>query len=276
MSNYSHDAQVVTYSGPDADYQGRELLIGSNEDEVILVDITDKENPELISTTGYSNVGYTHQGWFTNDQRYFLLGDEFDELSVGFNTRTVIFDFTDLDNPFPLFEYFGTTAAVDHNGYVLGDRYYLANYEAGLRVMDISQIGNLEMEEIAHFDTYPASNNPTFNGTWNVYPFFESRTVLITGEAGMTLVRDPDELLTNQPEVKAEITLYPNPADEIVFLRSDTEPLQQVEIMNTLGQIIRNFTLDNTRTEKIAISSLNAGLYLIRVNNDRIFRLVVN
>ncbi|WP_425427910.1 T9SS type A sorting domain-containing protein [Aureitalea marina] len=92
----------------------------------------------------------------------------------------------------------------------------------------------------------------------------------------MTLVRDPDELLTNQPEVKAEITLYPNPADEIVFLRSDTEPLQQVEIMNTLGQIIRNFTLDNTRTEKIAISSLNAGLYLIRVNNDRIFRLVVN
>ena len=276
MSNYSHDAQVVTYNGPDADYQGKEILIGSNADEVVLVDITDKDNPELISTTGYTNIGYTHQGWFTEDQRYFLLGDEGDEFIVGFNTRTVIFDFSDLDNPFPLFEYFGTTAAVDHNGYVKGDRYYLANYEAGLRVMDISNISNLEMEEVGYFDTYPASDNASYNGSWNVYPFFESRTILITGEAGMTLALDPDELLdTPQTEI-ARMEIYPNPAKEYVFLRSENEPIRDIEIVNTLGQIIRNFTPDNSQQEKIAVSSLNPGMYLIRVNNNQVFRLVIN
>jgi choice-of-anchor B domain-containing protein len=73
QDSYSHDAQVVTYNGPDTDYTGREILIGSNADIVALVDITDKDNPVQISTIGYANLGYTHQGWFTEDQRYFLL-----------------------------------------------------------------------------------------------------------------------------------------------------------------------------------------------------------
>jgi choice-of-anchor B domain-containing protein len=45
MDGYSHDAQVITYNGPDSDYTGREILIGSNENEVVIVDITDKANP---------------------------------------------------------------------------------------------------------------------------------------------------------------------------------------------------------------------------------------
>jgi choice-of-anchor B domain-containing protein len=107
-NGYTHDAQVVTYNGPDTDYTGHEILISAsgNEQIVSIVDVTDKNNPVSISTISYSNVGYTHQGWFTEDQRYFLLGDEFDESDVGFNTRTVIFDLSDLDNPQQDFEYY--------------------------------------------------------------------------------------------------------------------------------------------------------------------------
>jgi len=64
-NGYSHDAQVVTYNGPDADYVGREIYIGSNEEFVIIADVTDKENPVNISTVRYPNIQYTHQGWFT-------------------------------------------------------------------------------------------------------------------------------------------------------------------------------------------------------------------
>ena len=96
---YSHDAQVVTYNGPDTDYTGREILIGSNQNEVVIVDVTDKMNPTQIAKTGYPNIGYTHQGWFTEDQNYFILGDELDERNFGGNTRNIVFDFTDLDNP---------------------------------------------------------------------------------------------------------------------------------------------------------------------------------
>ena len=187
---YSHDAQVVTYSGPDTDYTGKEILIGSNENEVVIADVTDKSNPTIISTISYSNVRYAHQGWFTEDMRYFILGDELDELRVGLNTRTITFDFADLDNPVFHFDYFGPTEAIDHNGYVKGNFYYQASYRAGLRVLDISQIGSQTFTETAFFDTFPEDNATAFDGVWNVYPYFESGNIVVSDiNRGLFVVR---------------------------------------------------------------------------------------
>lgn len=189
---YSHDAQVVTYNGPDADYTGREILIGSNVNEVVLVDVTDKNAPTQISTMNYSNIGYTHQGWFTDDMTYFLLGDEVDEINFGLNTRTVVFDFTDLDNPTFQMDYYGPTGAIDHNGYVVGDNFYIANYSAGLRIVDISNIASGVMTEFAFFDTFIPNDNTAFNGAWNIYPYFESGNIIISDIEGGLFVVKPD------------------------------------------------------------------------------------
>ncbi len=187
---YSHDAQVINYQGPDTNYTGKEILIGSNEIEVVIADITDKNNPVTISTIKYSDVGYTHQGWFTEDMKYFILGDETDEQGIGFNTRTIIFDFTDLDTPKFHMNYTGPTPAIDHNGYVKGNLFYLANYRAGIRVIDISDIGNKNIREVGFFDTYPTSDSASFNGAWNVYPYFESGNIVISDiEKGFLLIR---------------------------------------------------------------------------------------
>ncbi len=152
-SGYTHDAQVVTYNGPDADYAGAEIFIGANENQVIIVDITDKQNPANITGIQYGNIGYTHQGWFTEDQRFFIVGDELDEINFGFNSRTLVFDMTDLDNPVLHTTYLGTTSAIDHNGYVDGNDFFLANYTAGVRVMDISDINNGNISEVGFFDS---------------------------------------------------------------------------------------------------------------------------
>ncbi|RMA65820.1 choice-of-anchor B family protein [Ulvibacter antarcticus] len=200
LDDYSHDAQVVTYCGPDSDYTGREILIGSNETEIAIVDITDKSNPIPISTISYSNVGYTHQGWFTEDERYFILGDELDEIDFGFNTRTLIFDFNDLDNPQFGFTYTGPTPAIDHNGYVKGTKYYMANYRAGLRILDVSNIGNDVMTEEAFFDTYPNNNNSSFSGAWSVYPYLESGNIIISDiNRGFFLVRPSTAIDNTDP-----------------------------------------------------------------------------
>jgi choice-of-anchor B domain-containing protein len=183
---YIHDAQIVIYNGPDPDYAGREIMISSNGSEqvVAIVDVTDKNNPQGISTIGYPNAGYTHQGWFTEDQTYALIGDEFDESDWGFNTRTVVFDVSDLDNPVEHSEFFGTTPAIDHNGYVVGSKYYLANYSAGFREIDLSDIANGNMSEVAYFDTFPDNNNANYSGVWNVYPFFGSGNIMINDRSG--------------------------------------------------------------------------------------------
>ena len=193
---YTHDAQVVTYNGPDSDYTGKEIYIGSNGErfgtnEVVVVDVTDKVSPTHISNMTYSNEAYTHQGWFTEDQRYFIVGDEIDEIDGNVaNTRILIFDLLDLDNPVLLTEYFGPTEAVDHNGYVVGNTYYLANYRAGLRTHDISNIAAGIMTEIGFFDTYPENDGTSTTGLWNVYPFFASGNIVLSDiQKGLFIIK---------------------------------------------------------------------------------------
>jgi len=190
-NGYSHDAQVVTYNGTDSDYTGSEIYIGSNENEVIIADVTDKDNPVNISTVTYPNISYTHQGWFTEDQEYFILGDELDEVDDGFQSRTLIFDFRDLDNPIFFETYLGTTSAIDHNGYVKGDDYFLANYTAGVRILDISDIANGNVAERAFFDTFPTTDNAQFDGVWSVYPYFPSGKIVVSDiNSGLFILKE--------------------------------------------------------------------------------------
>ena len=190
-TGYTHDAQCVLYKGPDEDYAGREICFGSNETALSIADVTDKADPVAISIAEYPNVAYTHQAWLTDDHRYILLDDEGDEISgLVDNTRTLIFDVTDLDDPVLLKEFLNpNSTAVDHNLYVKGDKVYQSNYVQGLRILDISDIEN--PEEVGFFDTVPyGDNSPRFDGSWSNYPYFESGTIVVTsGKEGLFLLK---------------------------------------------------------------------------------------
>jgi choice-of-anchor B domain-containing protein len=194
-ASYTHDAQIVVYQGPDLNYTGKELLFGSNSDggannRVVILDVTDKENPEWIQSISYENGGYTHQGYLTEDHRYFLLGDELDELNFGSPTSTKIFDLSDLSNPKLHLNYFAGVNAIDHNGYTKGNQFFIASYTAGLRVLDLSGIGEKQVEETGYFDTYPVNNNAAFSGAWNVYPYFQSGVIAVNDiESGLFLLK---------------------------------------------------------------------------------------
>ena len=189
-TGYTHDAQCVVYNGPDEQYAGREICFGSNETALSIADVTDKQNPVKISATSYPNVGYAHQGWVTEDHRYFLLDDELDELQgLVENTRTLIWDVSDLEDPQLIKEYMSESKSSDHNLYIKGNLVYQSNYVSGLRVLDITDINN--PVEVGYFDTVPGDeNNPGFDGSWSNYPFFESGVIVVTsGSEGLFLVR---------------------------------------------------------------------------------------
>ena len=186
----SHDTQCVIYHGPDEDYRGREICVNSNENALSVADVTDKNNPVAVAKADYPNVAYAHQGWLTEDHRYFYSNDELDEVSGLVDaTRTLIWDLADLDDPVMIREYFSPTKVTDHNLYVKGDRLYMSNNRAGLRVLDISDPEN--PVELGYFDTTPWSADESgFDGTWSVYPYFESGTVLLSSRReGLFLVR---------------------------------------------------------------------------------------
>ena len=186
----SHDTQCVIYHGPDEDYADREICVNSNETALSVADVTDKDNPVAVAAADYPGVQYAHQGWLTEDHRYFYSNDELDEVNGTVEaTRTLIWDLADLDDPFLLSEYMNPTKATDHNLYVRGDRLYMSNYRAGLRVLDISDPEN--PFEVGHFDTTPwSADEAGFDGTWSVYPYFESGSVLVSSQReGLFIVR---------------------------------------------------------------------------------------
>ncbi len=273
--NYSHDAQVVIYDGPDPDYIGREILFGSNEDRISIVDVTNKNNPIGISVGFYGSVDYTHQGWLTEDKRYFIIGDELDEANFGFNTRSIIFDLEDLDNPVVHFEYEADIEAIDHNGYVKGNEFYLSSYRAGLRVLDISDIENENIVETKFFDTYPSSNSARFDGAWSVYPFFASGNIVISDiDRGLFIVSDP--LLSVSENTAASFVIAPNPANEIVTVSSKMEPISKVEIYNVLGQKVMDLNFADSLSETMDVSKLQSGMYVMKINTSTTKRLLID
>ncbi|MGB1050213.1 MAG: choice-of-anchor B family protein [Rhodothermales bacterium] len=185
-SGYSHDAQCVVYHGPDADYTGQEICVGSNETAISIADVSDKDNPVSVSIATYPNVAYTHQGWFTDDQRYFYVNDEIDEArGLVDGTRTLIWDLSDLDDPILAGEYVAETTDTDHNLYVKGNLMYQSNTAAGLRIIDISDPEN--PFETAFFDTSPVGGRGV---SWSNYPYYGSGTIAVTaGHYGLFLLK---------------------------------------------------------------------------------------
>lgn len=177
---YTHDAQCVIYNGPDTNYQGKELCFNANENTITIADVTDKTNTVLVGKQGYPNSAYSHQGWLTEDHKFFISNDELDENNRGINTRTMIWDVQDLENPFLITEYFSERKAIDHNLYVKGNLVFQSNYENGLIILDAERISEGNIRELAFFDTYPQGDNTSFNGAWSNYPFFESGVVIVS------------------------------------------------------------------------------------------------
>ena len=200
---YTHDAQCVNYAGPDPDHQGAEICFNSNLDTLTIVDVTNKAAPRLLSRTGYSGAEYTHQGWLTEDHAYFLLGDEFDERRTGSRgTTTYLWDVSDLDSPRLTGTHASTTNAIDHNQYVNGKYTFQSNYEAGLRILDVTDIANGGLTEVAFFDMVPNHDSPrSYTGTWGNYPFFDSGVVIVSVRKQGLFILRPNLVDRIQPQV---------------------------------------------------------------------------
>jgi choice-of-anchor B domain-containing protein len=191
------DTQCVVYSGPDVDYQGREICFTGSDDAFTIGDITDKNAPVQIDLLTCSSISRAHQGSLTEDQAYFLLSDTLDEVNLGNDTQTYLWDVADLDDVIYMGYYEHATSAIDHNIYVAGDFAYQSNFRAGPRILDIHDIGDGSVEEVALFDVDPDSDSPVKTGAWSNYPWFESGLVAVSDtEQGLFTLR-PD--LTQDP-----------------------------------------------------------------------------
>lgn len=183
---YTHDSFCRIYRGPDTRFTGKEICFNFNEDTITTYDVTDKKAITQLARVTYPGAAYVHSGWLTQDSRYLLSTDETDGKNIVF-----VWDVSLLDAPRQHFNYTGTTAAIDHNPYIEGRWAYLANYRAGMRVLDTAEVASGKLTEIAYFDVMGGANSAGFDGAWTVYPFLPSGNVLISGMNQGLFVVDP-------------------------------------------------------------------------------------
>lgn len=272
---YSHDAQIVIYDGPDTDYTGREIYMGANEETLLIADITDKANPVYISDLGYSQSAYVHQGWFTKDKRYFVMGDELDEATNALTTRLIVYNVEDLDNPFIHFIHVGPTTATDHNIYIIEDTLYLANYTDGVRIFDISDIDNQNFVEIGYFDSVPGSSAFLGGGAWNVYPYFPSGNIIMSDLDGGLFVLGPSNNL-GVDEFKANtFSMAPNPSNGEVTISIESGNIQSITITNVLGKQVFVQEEMSVSSKTLNTSILASGVYMVSVNGKASKKLII-
>jgi choice-of-anchor B domain-containing protein len=199
-ANYTHDATSMTINDTratrdcvNANNGVCDVFIDFNEDEIRIWDATQTANTERLGQVGYDDVDsssqYIHSGWWHENKRYVYVHDEWDENRGGLNTTVRILDLADLTQPTIVGKWISNNRTIDHNGFVKGNRYYMSNYERGLTILDISNPTN--PVEVGYFDTFPSSDNPSFNGAWGTYPYLPSGNILISDiNSGLYIVKD--------------------------------------------------------------------------------------
>ncbi|MGB5289510.1 MAG: choice-of-anchor B family protein, partial [Ignavibacteriaceae bacterium] len=121
-SNYIHDV-----------YVWNDTVVAAAEDSYDLINVSDKNNPQLISVSASLPGIYAHSGWMTEDKRYFFGTEEFNQIDI---TVWDLLDRTTWDLIVPSWEM--PTNSTVHNLFIKGDYAHISYYSDGYVVLDIS------------------------------------------------------------------------------------------------------------------------------------------
>jgi hypothetical protein len=239
-----HDSYVLE------DVNGKDLLItsdGSGRCQRIW-DITNVDSswssglPPIIGQTNQISGIYAHSNWVSEDKRYLFSFEENNQIDMS------VHDISDPTSPIHIttFQYADNDKnnALPHNGEVRGQYLYVAYYEAGLRVFDISnpytpyEVGKDETHRDPNGDgSFTQSIRGNMIGAWNTYPFLPSGNILVNDRSyGLFICK------VNPP--------YSSPSSPTVSIGrdgSDNVVLSWTSVENVRGYAVeRSLTVDGT------------------------------
>lgn len=234
--------------------------MGIYGDGVDIVDLSDRTSPQLIARFNYPGSG-VHNACGTEDG-YLFVGDE-----IGTGQWTRVFDVRDPQNVELVAEIVVDAGSTVHNCHLVGDRLFLAHYDRGAWVYDVSD--PTAPVETAHYET-------DVSLMWSLYPHLPSGNLIASDmQQGLFVLRlDGSVAAEPAPPSGGAFRLAPNPtagASELSVTLAAAGSVR-IEVTNVLGQRVSG--LDAGRLGagahrlSVPTAGLPAGVYAVRLVVD--------
>ncbi len=148
--------------------EGDTCYYASLNSGILVVDVTDKNNPAFIQIHRYP-ANFTHSVWPSADRNYIFTTDEVP------NGHMRVFDVRDKNRIHQVGSYQAATSTIIHNVFARDTLMFISYYGEGVKVLNI--VDPTMPVEVASYDTYPQGTGTGFNGCWGVYPYFASGVI---------------------------------------------------------------------------------------------------
>ena len=169
-SNYIHDV-----------YVWNDTAYASASDSYDVIDVSNKKNPAKVSESEVLPGIFAHEGWLSEDKRYFVGTDEFNVRDL---TVWDLKDRTKWELKVPSWQM--PDDAIIHNVIIKGNYAHISYYGDGYVVLDITN--PLAPFMIGQYDTNPGTGG--FVGAWGVYPLLPSGNTIISDiETGLYVLK---------------------------------------------------------------------------------------
>lgn len=251
---------------------------------LFIYNYADPQNPKLIASIQppYPQHGYNHSSWLSKDGNTMVFADE------NHAKELKLYDVSSLKtnkpNELEFISTMGSNASkgsIVHNPFIKDNLVYASYYHDGVVVFDISTPSAPKL--LARYDTYPQNDTLkdesmryySFEGCWNVYPFFPSGNIIASDMTNGLFVLKLDTVPIPDPPVFNDVKVQNNPFRDKLYLQIESSQKSewQFELYDTYGHILGTQKMllaqgvhKPVLFENLALSN---GMYILRVKNDQ-------
>lgn len=145
-----------------------------------------------------------------------------------------------------LFDY--TYYALDTPVYI-SDAFHIGWTKTTDEMMNVGFDLSRDASENVHINVFGTWQMSSFPGSVMIRPVFSENPIL--------------SVSATELEVKNEINLYPNPANDIVYIDS-FEDIDLIRLVNAYGQVVREYNYER----EISVADLQSGMYIVMLYKD--------
>jgi len=220
--------------------------------------------------TQYLMQGYNHSSYLSEDGQYLVFTDEVPE-GLPFK----IIDVSSFSNISLSQIHNSSPGATPHNPYIHKQHIFMASYQDGLQIFELSPFGTVEKS--GYFDTYWQNDalgfiEPQYAGCWGAYPFFDDDIIIASDMQNGLFILDVSQALlpvSNAPlsEQQQQPKVFTTEQGNVRFEFPAHTP-SHFSVWNSLGMQVYSEALNHSHYELPSYTLPSSGVYLMRFHYD--------